>query len=170
MKPGSPASSSQRAQYRTSFCAFAGDIQGVKSRSSLDRPQRSIMPLLPAGCGDDPGEADAPGLGDEPEQLTVAGERPSPPDHDQLQRRLVGAVEQSVAGRTARLLERDLDRLIAEPFDLDDLGRGAGDQTAHRTTWSQPVESGHFDPKRALIDRYIQACAPKWHKNTVQPV
>ena len=89
------------------------------------------------------GEPDALGLGGEPEQVAVAVERPRPPRPDQLERGLVAPVDQPVANRAARLLERDLDRLVAEPLDLDDLRHRAGHQATHGRSGGQLLEAGH---------------------------
>ena len=97
------------------------------------------------------GQPDALGLGREPEQVAIAAERPRPARSNQLERRLVAAVDQPVANRPARLLERDLDRLVAEPLDLDDLRHRAGHQAAHRRSGAQLLEAAH-EPHTAMVD------------------
>ncbi len=89
------------------------------------------------------GEPDALRLGCQPEQVAITAERPRPSRSSQLERRLVAAVDQPVANRSARLLERDLDRLVAEPLDLDDLRRSAGHQAAHGRSGDQLLEVAH---------------------------
>ena len=67
-------------------------------------------------------ETDAVGLRDEPQQVAVPVEGPGPAGRDHLEPRLVIAINDAIARRTRIVLESDLDRLVAEPFDLDHLG------------------------------------------------
>ena len=106
------------------------------------------------------GQPDALGLRRQPEQVTITAERPRPPRSNQLERRLVAPVDQPVANRSARFFERDLDRLIAEPLDLDDLRHRAGYQAAHRRSGGQLLEAGHSIAMRHRYCCDIQPCAP----------
>ena len=65
-------------------------------------------------------EADALGLGHEPEQRPVAVEAPRPPGGDDLQPVLGIAVEQLVGDRAERRLVGELERRGAEPLHADD--------------------------------------------------
>ena len=65
-------------------------------------------------------EADALRLGDQPEQRAVAVEAPRPALLDDLEARLVVAVEQLVRDLAGRVLVGQLERLGAEPLHADD--------------------------------------------------
>jgi hypothetical protein len=71
-------------------------------------------------------KADAIGFRHQPQQRAVTVERPWPAFLDHFEGRLFGAEHQPVAHLCRRILEGDLDRLIAEPFDLHDLGEPTG--------------------------------------------
>jgi hypothetical protein len=64
-----------------------------------------------------------------------------PPGFDELKRRLVATVDQTVPDGPVRALKRDLDCLIPEPLDLDDLDRHAGDQAADQRAWRQLLKT-----------------------------
>ena len=66
------------------------------------------------------GQADALGLGDQAEERAVAVEAPGPALLDDLQARLVVAVEQLVGHLAGRRLVGQLERLGAEPLHADD--------------------------------------------------
>ena len=61
-------------------------------------------------------EADALRFGDQPEQRPFALEAPSPPLGDDLEARLVVAVQQFVGDRPGRRLVSQLERFGAEPL------------------------------------------------------
>ena len=75
-------------------------------------------------------EADAVRLGDEPEQRAVAVEAPGPALLDDLEPRLVVAVEQLVRDLAGRRLVDELEGVGAEPLDADDGDQGVGQDAA----------------------------------------
>ena len=71
-------------------------------------------------------EADALGLGHEPEQRPVAVEAPRPSLVDNLEPGLVVTVEQLVGDRAGRRLVGELERRGAEPLHADDGDQAVG--------------------------------------------
>ena len=78
-------------------------------------------------------EANAVGLGDEPQQRAVAVERPRTTGLDQLERGFLVAIDEAVGDGAGRILVGDLGGLITEPLDMNDLGRPAGSQPANES-------------------------------------
>ena len=89
------------------------------------------------------GQPDALSLGRQPKQVAVAAERPDPTRSDPFQGGLVGPIDQAVTDCAVPFLERDLDRLIAEPLDLNDPRRGAGDEAANERSGLQILKAHH---------------------------
>ena len=67
-------------------------------------------------------KSDAIGLRDEPQECAVAIEQLWAFCLYDLKRGLLIAIHESVTDRSRRVLVGRLDRLVAEPFDMDDLG------------------------------------------------
>ncbi len=86
------------------------------------------------------GEANALGLGDQPEQAPVAVEAPGSPVGDDLEARFVVAIEQFVGDLTVRFLVGQLDRFRAEPLQADDRHRAVGVHTSDGTVGSKVLE------------------------------
>ena len=86
-------------------------------------------------------EADALGLGHEPEQRPVAVEAPRPPGGDDLHPVLGIAVEQLVGDRAGRRLVGELKRRGAEPLHADD-----GDQAVGMNAADGAVRAKVFKP------------------------
>ena len=86
-------------------------------------------------------EADALGLGHEPEQRPVAVEAPRPSLGDNLEPGFVVTVEQLVGDRAGRRLVGELERRGAEPLHADD-----GDQAVGMNAADGAVRAKVFKP------------------------
>ncbi len=67
------------------------------------------------------GEPDAVGFRNKPKQMPIGIKRPWPASRHDFQARFFVAIDQPVLDRSGRVLERDLDGLVAKPLDLNDL-------------------------------------------------
>ena len=81
-------------------------------------------------------EADAVRLGDEAEERAVAVEAPRAALLDDLEARLVVAVEELVGDPARRRLVGELERVGAEPLDADDGDERVGQDAADRRRWA----------------------------------
>jgi hypothetical protein len=77
------------------------------------------------------GEANAVGLGQQPEQSAVTVERPRPAGAGDLKDRLIGAVDEPLLRGTGRIPKGNVDRLVSEPFDLDDRRQPVSSEAAN---------------------------------------
>ena len=97
-------------------------------------------------------EADALRLGDEPEQRAVAVEAPGPALLDDLEPRLVVAVEQLVGDLAGGRLVGELERLGAEPLHADDGHQRVRQDAAHGGVGLEVFELDHATSPAALMD------------------
>ena len=93
-------------------------------------------------------------LGDQAEQRAVAVEAPGPALLDDLEPRLVVAVEQLVGHLAGRRLVGQLERLRAEPLDADD-----GDQARRQDAAYRGIGFKVFETAHVLLSRKIAAPA-----------
>ena len=89
------------------------------------------------------GEADALRLGDQAEERAVAVEAPGPALLDDLEPRLVVAVEQLVGDLAGRVLVGQLERLRAEPLHADDGDQGIREDAADGGVGLEVFEAAH---------------------------
>ena len=107
-------------------------------------------------------QADAVRLGDQAEERAVAVEAPGPALLDDLEARLVVAVEQLVRHLAGRRLVGQLERLGAEPLDADDRDQGIGQDAAHGGVGLEFFELAHPDrlQRVACQNRQTESRAP----------
>jgi hypothetical protein len=86
--------------------------------------------------------------------LPVGVERPGFPGLLDLKPRLVVAIDQRLTGPSAVVRIGERDGATTVPFDLNDLERAIGNQTADTGTPSQLFKTRDGKP---LLDRYVAA-------------
>ncbi len=90
------------------------------------------------------GQADAVGLGDEAEQPAVGVEAPGAAGGDDLERRLLIAVDELVAGVAGRVLVGQLDGGGAVLMDIDDRDQAVGEDAPDRGAAGEVFETCHL--------------------------
>lgn len=89
------------------------------------------------------GETNAVGFGDQPQQVTVAVERPGPALPDDFQSRFLVAINEAMTDLASGILKGDFNDLIAEPLQIDDLGGPAGRQALEVGAGLDLFQCGH---------------------------
>ena len=105
------------------------------------------------------GQANALGLGDESKQFAVAIEAPGQAFFDHFEALLVVPVEKHAVGAARGVFEGQLNRVGAEPLDVDDSNETVGYDAANRRGLLEVFELRHSSRSLEfshLLERYSQ--------------